>query len=66
MLLGPDAGFLLCFALGYGVTVTAGLMSYPIDTIRRRMMMTSGTGVKYAGAVDCGKQVTEFFREVLS
>merc|ERR1712076_231286 len=24
------------------VTVTAGLMSYPIDTIRRRMMMTSG------------------------
>jgi len=57
MLLGPDAGFLLCFALGYGVTVTAGLMSYPIDTIRRRMMMTSGTGVKYAGAVDCGKQI---------
>jgi hypothetical protein len=27
---------------GYSVTVTAGLISYPLDTIRRRMMMTSG------------------------
>merc|ERR1712004_956718 len=33
--------------LGYGVTVTSGLISYPIDTIRRRMMMTSGQAVKY-------------------
>jgi len=57
MLLGPDAGFLLSFGLGYGVTVTAGLMSYPIDTIRRRMMMTSGTGVKYKGAFDCAGQI---------
>merc|ERR1712025_1316395 len=57
MFLGPDAGFLLSFALGYGVTVTAGLMSYPIDTIRRRMMMTSGTGVKYNGSIDCARQV---------
>ena len=30
------------FLLGWGVTVGAGLASYPIDTIRRRMMMTSG------------------------
>lgn len=30
------------FAVGYAVTVAAGLASYPIDTIRRRMMMTSG------------------------
>jgi solute carrier family 25 (adenine nucleotide translocator) protein 4/5/6/31 len=35
-------GFLAKFALGYAVTVTAGLISYPLDTIRRRMMMTSG------------------------
>ena len=39
------------------VTVTAGLMSYPIDTIRRRMMMTSGAAVKYKGSVDCGMQI---------
>merc|ERR1711973_783114 len=57
MVLGPDAGFLLSFCLGYGVTVTAGLMSYPIDTIRRRMMMTSGTGVKYKGSLDCAAQI---------
>jgi len=47
----------LSFLLGWGVTVTAGLMSYPIDTIRRRMMMTSGGGVKYKGSIDCGMQI---------
>merc|ERR1711955_200088 len=35
----------------------SGLMSYPIDTIRRRMMMTSGTGVKYKGSIDCAVQI---------
>merc|ERR1712079_384226 len=45
------------FLLGWAVTVTAGLMSYPIDTIRRRMMMTSGGGVKYKGSIDCGMQI---------
>jgi len=34
--------FFANFALGWVVTVGAGLASYPIDTIRRRMMMTSG------------------------
>merc|ERR1711948_117679 len=42
-LLGEDPSFLFRFMLGYSVTVSAGLASYPIDTIRRRMMMTSGT-----------------------
>jgi len=47
----------LSFLLGWVVTVTAGLMSYPIDTIRRRMMMTSGQAVKYKNSMDCGMQV---------
>merc|ERR1712117_375105 len=47
MLLGDTPNVTLSFLLGWGVTITAGLMSYPIDTIRRRMMMTSGGGVKY-------------------
>lgn len=34
--------FRVNFAVGWTVTVLAGLASYPIDTIRRRMMMTSG------------------------
>jgi solute carrier family 25 (adenine nucleotide translocator) protein 4/5/6/31 len=41
------------FVVGYMVTVASGLASYPIDTIRRRMMMTSGGGVKYKGSFDC-------------
>merc|ERR1719384_2941467 len=62
------AGALTSFALGYGVTVAAGLASYPIDTIRRRMMMTSGEAVKYSGSMDCAVQVlkaegvTSFFK----
>ena len=57
ILLKPDSGFLQSFALGYCVTVTSGLMSYPIDTIRRRMMMTSGEAVKYKGSMDCAMQI---------
>ncbi|XP_057297044.1 uncharacterized protein LOC130625935 [Hydractinia symbiolongicarpus] len=57
ILLGDDASVILSFGLGYGVTVTAGLISYPIDTIRRRMMMTSGQAVKYKGSIDCTVQI---------
>merc|ERR1711913_167399 len=57
LLLGDNPNVTLSFLLGWGVTITAGLMSYPIDTIRRRMMMTSGGGVKYKGSIDCGVQI---------
>jgi len=57
VLLGDNPNVSLSFLLGWGVTITAGLMSYPIDTIRRRMMMTSGGGVKYKGSIDCGLQI---------
>lgn len=53
ILLGSDANVFVSFALGYAVTITSGLISYPIDTIRRRMMMTSGEAVKYSGSWDC-------------
>merc|ERR1719277_1702152 len=68
ILLPADAGFLASFTLGYTVTVAASSASYPIDTIRRRIMMTSGTGVHYKNWVDCGAQilknegVTSFFK----
>jgi len=55
--LGNDAGFFASFLLGWVVTVAASSASYPIDTIRRRMMMTSGTGVHYKSAFDCGGQI---------
>jgi len=60
MLLGDAKGaanLAASFALGYGVTVTAGLISYPLDTVRRRMMMTSGEAAKYKGSWDCTMQV---------
>jgi len=57
LLLGDTPNVGLSFLLGWAVTITAGLMSYPIDTIRRRMMMTSGGGVKYKGSIDCGVQI---------
>lgn len=57
IVLGEDAGVILSFMLGYVVTISAGLVSYPIDTIRRRMMMTSGEAVKYKGSFDCAVQI---------
>jgi len=57
ILLKDDASLFLSFLLGYTVTVSSGLLSYPIDTIRRRMMMTSGQAVKYKGSMDCAMQI---------
>jgi len=57
ILLGDDANVFVSFCLGYAVTVSSGLLSYPIDTIRRRMMMTSGQAVKYKGSIDCAMQI---------
>jgi len=57
LLVGKDGSVFASFILGWAVTVTAGLMSYPIDTIRRRMMMTSGGAVKYKGSIDCAVQI---------
>mmetsp|Transcript_9583 Transcript_9583/g.8604 ORF Transcript_9583/g.8604 Transcript_9583/m.8604 type:complete len:309 (-) Transcript_9583:450-1376(-) len=56
-LLPENAPFIMTFGVGYAVTVSAGLMSYPIDTIRRRMMMTSGQAVKYSGSMDAAAQI---------
>jgi len=49
--------FFLSFCLGYAVTVAAGLASYPLDTIRRRMMMTSGEAVKYRSSLHCAQVI---------
>jgi len=58
VLVGPLQGsFLAAFALGWVVTNAAGMLSYPLDTIRRRMMMTSGAAVKYNSMFDAGRQI---------
>jgi len=45
------------FLLGYATTTFAEVVSYPLDTLRRRMMMTSETAVKYDSSVDCLRQI---------
>lgn len=52
-----EGSFLASFLLGWAVTTGASTASYPLDTVRRRMMMTSGQAVKYAGAFDCFQKV---------
>ncbi|KAF9128549.1 ADP/ATP carrier protein [Mortierella sp. 14UC] len=54
-----QGSFIASFAVGFGVTNVAGLASYPIDTIRRRMMMTSGEAVKYKSSFDCYNQIVK-------
>ncbi|RCK65026.1 ADP,ATP carrier protein 2 [Candida viswanathii] len=58
VLVGPlEGSFLASFLLGWVVTTGASTASYPLDTVRRRMMMTSGQAVKYDGALDCFRKV---------
>jgi solute carrier family 25 (adenine nucleotide translocator) protein 4/5/6/31 len=49
--------FLVSFMLGWAITIGAGLASYPLDTVRRRMMMTSGEAVKYTSSIQCASQI---------
>jgi solute carrier family 25 (mitochondrial adenine nucleotide translocator), member 4/5/6/31 len=60
-ILFPDAkkaNFFAMWAFAQFVTVTAGIASYPLDTVRRRLMMQSGRGdLLYAGTIDCIKKI---------
>jgi len=55
----PDAKAANVFAMwafAQFVTVTAGVASYPLDTVRRRLMMQSGRAaedIMYTGTMDC-------------
>jgi len=49
--------FFASFLLGWCITTGAGLASYPIDTVRRRMMMTSGEAVKYKSSLHAFSQI---------
>ncbi|KDP34086.1 hypothetical protein JCGZ_07657 [Jatropha curcas] len=61
------------WVVAQAVTTSAGLLSYPLDTVRRRMMMQSGMEQPmYHGTVDCWKKiyrtegVAAFYRGALS
>ena len=46
------------WAFAQTTTTLAGIISYPLDTIRRRLMMQSGRKVMmYSGTIDCAKKI---------
>merc|ERR1711990_738399 len=52
-LLTKDSSFIFKFIVAQVATNAAGVLSYPFDTVRRRLMMTSGAGKKlYNGTAD--------------
>jgi solute carrier family 25 (adenine nucleotide translocator) protein 4/5/6/31 len=51
--------FIGAFFLGWAITIVAGLASYPIDTVRRRMMMTSGEAVKYRSSMHAFSEIVK-------
>ncbi|CAB4062191.1 SLC25A4S [Lepeophtheirus salmonis] len=57
ILLDENHKMLVSFLLGWAVTITSGLIVYPIDTVKRRMMLTSGESVKYSSSLDCFKHI---------
>ncbi|EEB06978.1 ADP/ATP carrier protein [Schizosaccharomyces japonicus yFS275] len=60
VLVGPLEGNLAAsFLLGWLVTIGSGIASYPLDTVRRRMMMTSGEAVKYSSSAACFKSIIQ-------
>jgi len=67
------ANFFAMWGFAQFVTVAAGISSYPLDTVRRRLMMTSGSKEKmYNGTWDCFVKIYQneggkaFFKGCLS
>jgi len=53
-----NANTFLLFCFAEANTTISGLCSYPLDTIRRRLMMQSGRSkVLYSGTIDCIRKV---------
>uniref|UniRef100_S4RMZ7 ADP/ATP translocase n=1 Tax=Petromyzon marinus TaxID=7757 RepID=S4RMZ7_PETMA len=48
--------------IAQSVTAVSGIVSYPFDTVRRRMMMQSGrkgADIMYRGTIDCWKKILQ-------
>jgi solute carrier family 25 (mitochondrial adenine nucleotide translocator), member 4/5/6/31 len=78
VILFPDSkkvNVLAMWGFAQVVTVGSGIVSYPLDTVRRRLMMQSGLPEaerRYSGTMDCFKKITSqegpsaFFKGCLS
>jgi len=74
-ILKPDSSIIFKFFVAQCITGLSGLASYPLDTVRRRMMMQSGRAkgeVMYTGTFDCFAKIAKneggkaFFKGALS
>jgi solute carrier family 25 (mitochondrial adenine nucleotide translocator), member 4/5/6/31 len=55
---GRSQNFFLMWGFAQFTTTLAGIASYPLDTVRRRLMMQSGRKDKmYSGTIDCFKKI---------
>lgn len=69
----PELALWKRWVLAQGVTTSAGLASYPLDTVRRRIMMQSGIErPMYSSTLDCWRKIyrveglASFYRGALS
>lgn len=55
---GKTENFFAMWAFAQTTTTLAGIISYPLDTVRRRLMMQSGRkDVMYKGTIDCFRKI---------
>jgi solute carrier family 25 (adenine nucleotide translocator) protein 4/5/6/31 len=73
LLSDPKTSVLFKFVVAQVVTTLSGLLSYPLDTVRRRLMMQSGQKeILYRGTADCFAKIyanegpKAFFKGALS
>ncbi|CAL9123976.1 unnamed protein product [Musa textilis] len=73
LLLPQESALWKRWVTAQAVTTMAGLASYPLDTVRRRMMMQSGLEEQmYHGTLDCWRKIyrleglTSFYRGAVS
>lgn len=55
---GKTENFFAMWAFAQTTTTLAGVLSYPLDTVRRRLMMQSGRkDIMYTGTIDCFRKI---------
>lgn len=52
-----QGNFFASFLLGWSITTVSGVCAYPFDTLRRRMMITSGHKNKYPSAMHAFREI---------
>jgi len=58
MVLAHNTDWIYTFLLGWVVTIVSGISAYPLDTVKRRMMMTAGqTSGKYQSSLACAREL---------